>query len=174
MTDAPEPRKGMPSPQIDEAEFRKRFLSQFIDPAFEPLKAELDRVADVQTRYGGRFVQSVDGLDGSVLGGSDWLYFVNGVYADRGAAGYRLRDGDVLWWDYRRWVESEPRTVVVGAFPEPFLHGFAGRVRPAHVRYARGLEAAARELGGAVAASRVAPLRTRRQSPSGITAHSRR
>ena len=45
MTEAPEPRKGMPSPQIDEAEFRKRFLSQFIDPAFEPLKAELDRVA---------------------------------------------------------------------------------------------------------------------------------
>ena len=44
MTDAPEPRKGMPSPQIDEAEFRKRFLSQFIDPAFEPLKAELDKV----------------------------------------------------------------------------------------------------------------------------------
>ena len=44
MTDAPEPRKGMPSPQIDEAEFRKRFLSQFIDPAFDPLKAELDKV----------------------------------------------------------------------------------------------------------------------------------
>ena len=35
MTDAPDPRKGMPSPQIDEAEFRKRFLSQFIDPAFD-------------------------------------------------------------------------------------------------------------------------------------------
>jgi multimeric flavodoxin WrbA len=47
MTDAPEPRKGMPSPQIDEGEFRKRFLSQFADPAFEPLKAELDRITDV-------------------------------------------------------------------------------------------------------------------------------
>ena len=47
MTFAPDPRKGMPSPEIDEAEFRKRFLSQFIDPAFEPLKAELDRVAGV-------------------------------------------------------------------------------------------------------------------------------
>src|SRR5919106_1059600 len=45
MAEAPEPRKGMPSPQIDEAEFRKRFLSSFADPAFEPLKAELDRVA---------------------------------------------------------------------------------------------------------------------------------
>src|SRR5690349_18078267 len=45
MTDAPEPRKGMPSPQLDEAEFRKRFLSQYTDPAFDPLKAELDRIA---------------------------------------------------------------------------------------------------------------------------------
>src|SRR5215213_8402090 len=45
MTEAPEPRKGMPSPQLDEAEFRKRFLSQYIDPAFDPLRAELDRIA---------------------------------------------------------------------------------------------------------------------------------
>ena len=42
---APEPRKGMPEVKLDEAEFRERFLSQFIDPAFEPLSAELDRVA---------------------------------------------------------------------------------------------------------------------------------
>jgi len=45
MTKAPEPRKGMPSPQLDEAEFRRRFLSSFQDPAFDPLKAELDKVA---------------------------------------------------------------------------------------------------------------------------------
>jgi multimeric flavodoxin WrbA len=44
---APEPRKGMPKVDLDEAEFRKRFLSQFPDPAFEPLKADLDRVAGV-------------------------------------------------------------------------------------------------------------------------------
>jgi multimeric flavodoxin WrbA len=38
------PRKGMPDPQLDEATFRDRFLSQFKDPAFEPLRAELDKV----------------------------------------------------------------------------------------------------------------------------------
>ena len=32
---APEPRKGMPSVELDEAEFRRRFLSQFSDPAFD-------------------------------------------------------------------------------------------------------------------------------------------
>ena len=47
MTTAPEPRKGMPSPELDEAEFRKRFLSQYTDPAFDPLKAELEKIAGV-------------------------------------------------------------------------------------------------------------------------------
>jgi multimeric flavodoxin WrbA len=37
-------RKGMPSPRLSESEFRKRFLEQFSDPAFEPLAAELDKL----------------------------------------------------------------------------------------------------------------------------------
>ena len=45
MTQAPEPRKGMPSPQLDESEFRRRFLSSYQDPAFDSLKAELDAIA---------------------------------------------------------------------------------------------------------------------------------
>src|SRR4051794_12168474 len=45
MAVAPDPRKGMPSPQLDETEFRKRFLSTFQDHAFDPLKSELDKVA---------------------------------------------------------------------------------------------------------------------------------
>jgi multimeric flavodoxin WrbA len=44
---APTPRKGMPSVELDEAEFKRRFRSQFADPAFEPLAAELARVGDV-------------------------------------------------------------------------------------------------------------------------------
>jgi multimeric flavodoxin WrbA len=35
----------MPDPQLTEAEFRARYLSQFQDPAFRPLEAELDRIA---------------------------------------------------------------------------------------------------------------------------------
>jgi multimeric flavodoxin WrbA len=44
-TQAPEPRKGMPDPTLSEAEFRDRYLSQFRDPAFRPLDAELERIA---------------------------------------------------------------------------------------------------------------------------------
>ena len=39
------PRKGMPSPRLSAAEFRARFMSQFRGPAFEPLAAELDKIA---------------------------------------------------------------------------------------------------------------------------------
>ena len=35
----------MPSPRLDEATFRARFLSRFADPAFGPLAGELDRIA---------------------------------------------------------------------------------------------------------------------------------
>jgi multimeric flavodoxin WrbA len=43
---APEPRKGMPSPRLDEAEFKRRFRAQFPDPAFDALCVELDKIAE--------------------------------------------------------------------------------------------------------------------------------
>lgn len=43
---APAPRKGMPSPRLDEAQFKRRFLRQFVDPAFDRLGQELGAVAD--------------------------------------------------------------------------------------------------------------------------------
>jgi hypothetical protein len=95
----------------------------------------LRRVADIDTRYGGRFVQAIEEIEGSVSRRQDWFYFVNGIEADRGAAEYRLRAGDVEWWDYRSWRGRMEQPVVVGAFPEPFLHGYGGRTRPAAVRY---------------------------------------
>jgi multimeric flavodoxin WrbA len=47
MTKAPDPRKGMPSVELDEDEFRKRFLSTFADPAFDAAQAELDKIASI-------------------------------------------------------------------------------------------------------------------------------
>ncbi len=100
--------------------------------AMQALRSE----ADVDTSFGGRFVQSIEGVSGDAGAKRDWFYFVNGIEADRGAAEYRLRPGDVLWWDYRSWTGDDMREpVVVGAFPEPFLHGYDGRVRPAAVRF---------------------------------------
>jgi hypothetical protein len=90
----------------------------------------LRREADIQTRHGGRFVHSIEGIDGGVTEQRDWFYYINGYEADRSATDYTLHAGDVLWWDYRSWAEQLRVPVVVGAFPEPFLHGFDGRRRP--------------------------------------------
>ena len=85
----------------------------------------LERRLHVSTRYGGRFVQSIDGIGGSLSGQRDWLYFGNGIEVGVGATEVHLRPGDVEWWDYRSWKGSGFSVpVVVGAFPEPFRHGF--------------------------------------------------
>jgi hypothetical protein len=94
----------------------------------------LRRKAEVETRYGGRFVQAVNGIEGDLAQQRDWFWFVNGYEGDRSAADYELHDGDVLWWDHRSWAGEMRQPVVIGAFPEPFLHGYDGKRRPAVVR----------------------------------------
>lgn len=120
----------------------------------------LQREADVETRYGGRFVKSINGIEGSLSRRHDWFYFVNGYEGDRGAAEYTLHEGDVLWWDFRAWGEEMRAPVVVGAFPEPFLHGYGGERRSAAVRYTRAFEDSARALGRILRADSVASWST--------------
>ncbi|MFA9400154.1 MAG: DUF4430 domain-containing protein, partial [Acidobacteriota bacterium] len=95
----------------------------------------LDETVDIETRYGGGFVQSVDGLSGGTEGGrrSDWFYSVNGVVADRGAAEYRVDGGDLVWWDYRDWTDATEIGAVVGAFPAPMTDGYDGKAWPVRV-----------------------------------------
>jgi hypothetical protein len=126
--------------------------------AGQTLMRALDGEVDLETRYGGRFVQAINGIAGSLESQHDWFWFVNGYEGDRSAAAYRLRDGDVAWLDYRAWEREGEARVVVGAFPEPFLHGYAGRERPTDVRYEPGAEERARELAELVDAETVAQL----------------
>ena len=126
--------------------------------AGQTLMRALASQADVDTRYGGRYLQSVNGLEGSLDRRRDWFWFVNGYEGDRSAAEYRLRDGDVGWWDYREWQREGEARVVVGAFPEPFVHGYGGKTRPAVVRYAAGAEPRARRLAPVIGADSVEPL----------------
>jgi hypothetical protein len=95
----------------------------------------LDRNADLTTRYGGGFVQSIDGLAGEQSGGrsSDWFFYVNGIESPVGGAQYDLSAGDRIWWDYRDWTAAMRVPAVVGSWPEPFVHGFRGDRWPAWV-----------------------------------------
>ena len=89
---------------------------------------------DVKTRFGGGFVQSIDGLAGQGTGGRrDWFFFVNGIESDVGAADYELSPGDRVQWDLRNWEAAMRVPAIVGAFPEPFLHGIKGERRPTRV-----------------------------------------
>jgi hypothetical protein len=90
--------------------------------------------ADVETRFGGNFVQSIDGVAGAgPSGGSDWFYFVNGIEASEGAADFELSPGDVVQWDYRDWGATMDVRATVGAYPQPLLDGYEGRRFPVRV-----------------------------------------
>jgi hypothetical protein len=94
--------------------------------------------AKTKTRYGGGFVQSIDGIAGNSSGGRhDWFYFVNGVEAPTGAADRALAPGDVVQWDYRPWDATPRVPAIVGAFPEPFLHGQKGTRYPTRIECAQ-------------------------------------
>ena len=65
----------------------------------------LQRSFDVQTRFGGNFVQEIDGISGGREGGRrvDWFYYVNGIESSEGAGERRLYPGDRVWWDHHDW-----------------------------------------------------------------------
>lgn len=94
----------------------------------------LRRNADVETRFGGGFVQEIDGLAGEGPSGtSDWFYYVNGIAASTGAADFELSPGDVVQWDHRDWGLTMDVRAIVGAFPQPFTGGFEGKRFPVRV-----------------------------------------
>jgi Domain of unknown function (DUF4430) len=104
----------------------------------ETVMSLLMRNASVTTRYGGGFVQSVDGLSGGSVGGqpTDWFYYVNGVLAPRGAAATNVSRGDHIWWDLHDWSQTDSIPAVVGSFPQPFLSGITGKRLPVRVECA--------------------------------------
>jgi hypothetical protein len=104
----------------------------------ETVMSLLLRNAPVTTRYGGGFVQSIDGRSGGHEGGDprDWFYYVNGVQAPKGAAETNVHPGDRIWWDLHDWSQTEEVPAVVGSFPEPFLNGIAGHRPPVRLECA--------------------------------------
>jgi uncharacterized protein DUF4430 len=102
-------------------------------PESETVIRMLDREAQVTTRYGGGFVQSIDGLSGGEIGGRryDWFFYVNGIESPVGSAEVRVRGGDRIWWDYRDWTDAMRVPAVVGSWPEPFAQAAAGVDRAA-------------------------------------------
>ena len=109
----------------------------------------LERGAKISTRYGGGFVQSIDGVEGEARGEDsyDWFFYVNGVESGVGAAAYSLHGGEAIWWDYRNWSAAMEVPAVVGSWPEPFSGGYEGRRHPVAVECMGGGAACAEVRG---------------------------
>lgn len=92
----------------------------------------------VTTRFGGGFVESIDGLAGGHEGGRpvDWFYYVNGLEAAKGAAATKIHSGDHIWWDRHDWSQAQGVPAVVGSYPEPFLNGYGGKRYPVRIECA--------------------------------------
>jgi hypothetical protein len=123
-------------------------------PGAETVMRLLQRSFSVTTRYGGGFVQSIDAQSGSG-GDRDWFYYVNGVQAKQGAASTSVHKGDTIWWDLHDWHATNSVPAVVGAFPEPFVHGVAGKRYPTTLECGAGLSAACGDVTTALRAAHV-------------------
>ena len=74
-------------------------------------------VAPVETTYGGRYVSSLAGEAGD--GEREWVYWVNGIEADVGAADVEVGADDRVWWDLHRWAGRTHVPAIVGQWPAP-------------------------------------------------------
>src|SRR5829696_6618065 len=134
----------------------------------------LARDFDVKTRFGGGFVQSIDGVAGGMQDGQpvDWFFYVNGVESDVGAAEVDVNDGDRIWWDHHDWSATPHVPVVVGSFPEPFLHGAEGKRYPIVLECADGVDRACDEVSERLTA--IGASASRRKLGTGVGARTLR
>src|SRR5215218_554092 len=96
----------------------------------------LEGEAEIETRYGGGYVHSIEGLVEESRGGDpyDWFFYVDGEESEVGAADYEVEGGERIWWDYRNWSAVNHAPAVVGSWPAPFVDGIGGKRYPVVVR----------------------------------------
>jgi hypothetical protein len=126
-------------------------------PGGETVMRLLQRKFDVETRYGGGFVQKINGVAGGREEGrpADWFYYVNGILADDGAAAHEISPGDRVWWDHHDWSATMDIRAVIGAFPEPFRSGADGKRLPVRLDCASDAEQACDEVAKRLTAAGV-------------------
>jgi hypothetical protein len=128
--------------------FGKRLGFQDGDTVMDVLQDNLD----VDTAYGGGFVNAIQGVksgytgQGSAKVKQDWFFWVNGSIADMGASDYQLKQGDDVWWDFHSWEGTTGIPAVIGQYPHPFTTGYRGVTRKTTIYYGNGEEAEAKKL----------------------------
>jgi hypothetical protein len=122
----------------------------------------LKRVADVETKYGGGFVEAINGVRSQYSQTTvkkDWFFYMNGMSANVGLMDYELSEGDVERWDFHDWSFHSFIPAIVGDFPQPFVGGYRGKNVPTVVVYDEGFRDAALDLAGELAKMGVQDVR---------------
>jgi len=86
----------------------------------------LKSITNVTTAYNGKFVVGIDNITQDQ--DHAWFYYVNGFLANVGASEYIIQPGDVIRWDFHRWEFSGVISAELSDFPEPFVHGYGGKI----------------------------------------------
>jgi hypothetical protein len=123
-------------------------------PGSETVMRMLERHFSVSTKYGGGFVESINGHVGN-SSQTDWFYYVNGVQAPAGAAQTAVHKGDRIWFDLHDWRATESIPAVVGSFPAPFQNGVGGKRYPTTIECADDVSAACKKVTSALVAAHV-------------------
>ena len=112
--------------------------------------AALQMVADVETKYGGGFVASINGISTEYAGANkskaDWFFYINGIAVNIGARDYILHAGDVEHWDFRVWSYHQFIPAIIGDFPQPFQSGYRDKLKPTSVVYEEAFSSEAEAL----------------------------
>jgi hypothetical protein len=100
----------------------------------------LEGEAEIETRYGGGYVKSIEGIEESERDGRpyDWFFYLDGIESPVGAAEVSLQGGEKIWWDLHNWSASEHVPAVVGSWPAPFTTGWEGHAPVVDVECVRG------------------------------------
>ncbi len=114
----------------------------------------LERVAKVETKYGGGFIEAINGVRSQYSQTTvkkDWFFYMNGMSANVGLMDYELSEGDVEHWDFHDWSFHAFIPATIGDFPQPFVGGYQGKNLPTIVVYDEGFRDAALDLAGELA-----------------------
>lgn len=157
---------------------RKKMFGKTVGLVLDEVGMEvMFRNLDIQTAYGGGFVNSINGLEsgytfftGSERKKYDWFYWVNGILAPVGVAEYRPVPGDVIWWDYHDWSTTMFIPAVIGSYPQPFKNGFGGKNPGTVIMYAPDYAAGAGRLKKSLEARGVSRVDVAEYDPAAIKA----
>lgn len=100
--------------------------------------------ANIKTEFGGGYVSLIE--NHSETEQSHWFYYVNGILADKGAALHHPTSHDYLWWDLHSWKGERYLGAVIGAWPEPFLSGYNGKIFPTQIWVSEAFKSSAETL----------------------------